>query len=309
MRARRAAFLVLSIASMLGAAARPAWSQAEASAPELKSRGNQKMVDSDFVGAIRDYEAALALAPNDLALYYNVGRAQGLLGHYPESLAALETFAARAPADLRARIAGFDGLLAETRQRVGYLSVTCAVPGARVQLDASVLGATPLEHRAVTAAKAMLRIEAEGYYPDVRPLNVGGAEEMTVECRLLPKSTSGTLAVHAVPAGARITVDGIFRGNDRVEVPLKAGAHTVDAQLADYETTTTTLVVTAGSSQSLDLTLRAKSVPITSRWWFWGGVGVLVAGGVVLGVAALTEKSPDQGSIPPRQLGTPLTRF
>src|SRR5689334_14268550 len=126
MRARRAFLFLLSISSVLGAA-EAARAQSDASGADLKARGNEKMIDSNFVGALSDYEAALALAPNDLALYYNIGRAQGLLGRYPESLAAFETFAARAPADLKAKIAGFDGLLAETRLHVGWLTIACPV--------------------------------------------------------------------------------------------------------------------------------------------------------------------------------------
>jgi hypothetical protein len=171
------------------------------------------------------------------------------------------------------------------------------------------VGAAPLARKAVRAGKATLRIEADGYLSDVRPATLAGAEELRVECHLLPKSTSGTLAVTAEPPGARISIDGNFRGNDRAEVPLRAGPHAVVAQLDGYQQTTTTLVIVAGNAQKLDLHLQPNPVPITSRWWFWGGVAVVVAGGVALGVAALTEKPADQGSIPPRQLGTPLVRF
>src|SRR5262249_17435702 len=130
MRAWPAALLVLASPLPFVAGATPARAQAAstanapANAPALdrKARGNEKMVDSDFVGAIEDYQAALALAPNDLALYYNIGRAHGLLGHYPESLAALETFAARASPDLKSKITNFDGLLADTRQHVAFLT-------------------------------------------------------------------------------------------------------------------------------------------------------------------------------------------
>jgi hypothetical protein len=47
-------------------------------------------------------------------------------------------------------------------------------------------------------------------------------------------------------------------------------------------------------------------VPLTARWWFWGGIGAVVAGGVVLSVALLTERSADKGTIAPQQLSAPL---
>lgn len=307
MRLRDAVPFVLTLAACGLGAVPSARAQADEGAVDLKARGNEKMVDSDFVGAIDDYRAALARTPDDLALYYNLGRAEGLLGHYPASLAALDTFASRASPALRAKINGFDDLLAETRRRVGYLTIACAVPRARVQLGAEVVGAAPLARKAVRAGEVVVRIEAEGYIDDVRTVDVAGAQERTIECRLLPKSTAGTLAVTTTPPGVRIAIDGTFRGNDRVEMPLRAGPHTVAAELAGYESTSTTILVQVGATKSLDLPLRRKPVPITARWWFWSGAAVIVAGGVVAGVAALSEKPADKGTIAPRQLGTALT--
>jgi hypothetical protein len=307
MRLRDAVPFVLTLAACSLGAAPVTRARADEVAVDLKARGNEKMIDSDFVGAIEDYRAAIAKNPDDLALYYNVGRAEGLLGRYPESLAALETFASRAPPALRAKINGFDELLAEARRRVGYLTIACAVPNAQVQLGSEVVGAAPLTRRAVRAGEVVARIEAEGYVDDVRTVDVAGEQDKKIECRLLPKSTSGALVVSATPPGVRIAIDGTFRGNDRIEVPLHSGPHTVAVELAGYESTSTTVLVQVGATKSLDLPLRQRPVPILARWWFWTGAAVIVAGGVVAGVAALTEKPADKGTIPPHQLGTELT--
>lgn len=298
----RAAGLVLGLCA---AVARSASAQ-ETAAAELKKSGNEKMVDSDFVGALEDYEKALALAPDDLGLLYNIGRASGLVGRHPEALRALEAFDDRAPPQLKAKIAKFAELVAETRQHVGYLTVNCAVPGARVQLGTQVIGNGPLNRVAVEAGAADLRIDAEGYLDDRRPVSVEGTKELSVDCRLLPKSSSGTLVVVATPTGAAISVDGRRVGDTRVELPMPAGPHTIAAIRDGYETSTMPIVVAAGSVKTLDIPLRPKTVPLTARWWFWGGIGVVVAGGVALSVALLSERSADKGTIAPQQLSAPL---
>jgi hypothetical protein len=49
-----------------------------------------------------------------------------------------------------------------------------------------------------------------------------------------------------------------------------------------------------------------RSIPITSRWWFWTGAVALVAGGAALTVALLTERPASSGSIMPGQIAAPL---
>lgn len=301
-RAGAAAIAMSSLALLSSGTARAQGDDAA----ELKKSGNEKMVDSDFAGALADYERALAITPDDLGLQYNAGRAHGFLGQHPEALRALETFDQRATPEQKARIAKFSELLADTRQHVGYLSVRCAVPDARLQRGAQILGPVPAARIPVEAGPAILRISAEGYLDDVRNVSIAGTNELSIDCRLLRKSTSGTFVVTATPPGALISIDGHFLGNTHVEVPLPAGPHRLLATRDGYESTSMPIVVTVGNVNRLDVPLQQKSVPITARWWFWTGIGVVVVGGVAITAAVLSERSPDKGSIPPQQLGAPL---
>lgn len=52
-----------------------------------------------------------------------------------------------------------------------------------------------------------------------------------------------------------------------------------------------------------------SSNAITTKWWFWTGVGVVVVGGVVLTAALMTEKSAPHGDLGPGQATAPLLRF
>ena len=282
----------------------------ERSAADLKRTGNEKMDALDFVGALDDYQAALKLTPDDATLYFNIGRAQGLLGHNVDALAALDEFGRRATPEVRAR-AQFDQLVAQARGKVAFLTVTCTVPGARVLLGPKVVGEAPLSRIAVDAAPApvRLRIEAEGYREDARQVALTGGQEARLQCNLLRKDTSGILTITTDPLGSTITIDGKRLGNPPLEVPLAAGQHTVLATLDGYEDAQVPVVVSAGDAKRpVPITL-TKSAPLTSKWWFWTTIGVVVVGGVAVTAALLTEKSADKGTIPPGQLSAPLVRF
>ncbi len=306
--ARAALFLCL-VGLCLLASPGPAAAQ-ERTAVELKKSGNEKMDASDFVGALEDYTAALKQTPDDASLYFNIGRAHGLLGHNVEALGALEEFGKRATPEVRAR-AQFEQLQTQARAKVSYLTVTCAVAGARVLVGQKVIGDVPLTRAPVDAATepVRVRIEADGYREDVRTLALPGTQESRLECRLLTKATSGTLVVTTEPPGSTIAVDGRELGNPPLEVPLPAGAHTVLARRDGYEDAQVPVVVNAGDAKrTVDIKL-TKNAPLTSKWWFWTTIGVAVVGGVVVTAALLTEKPADKGSIPPGQLSAPLVRF
>jgi hypothetical protein len=124
------------------------------------------------------------------------------------------------------------------------------------------------------------------------------------------RSTSGLLRVRVEPSSAAISVDGVARGNSPIEVPIRAGAHVLDVRAGGYEPTHVPVVVTAGTTRNVDLAL-TKETPITHRWWFWTGIGVIVvaAVGVTYYLVAQPERSPSSGDLPPGQVSAGLVRF
>lgn len=80
-------------------------------------------------------------------------------------------------------------------------------------------------------------------------------------------------------------------------------------QKEGFEDAATSAVLAAGERKEVALRLESKPT-IFSRWWFWTGVGVVVAGGTIVGIALLTEKSPGNGDgFAPEQVRAPLVRF
>ena len=85
-------------------------------------------------------------------------------------------------------------------------------------------------------------------------------------------------------AGAVVFVDDKRVGEVPVQAVLAAGNHRVRVRHAGYDDANTRAVVTAGGRSELAVPLD-KPPPLTSRWWFWTGVGVVVVGGAVLAYA------------------------
>jgi hypothetical protein len=79
----------------------------------------------------------------------------------------------------------------------------------------------------------------------------------------------------------------------------------VSAQREGYDEASVPVVLAAGSTRQLTVSLE-RTVPLTSRWWFWTGAALLVAGGAVATNALLSERPADHGSLTPGQVSAPL---
>ena len=287
---------------------------------DLKKRGNQAMVDLNYAEALDAYTAAIALAPEDASLYYNLGRAQQAREDYPAALDALDAFQQKAAPEMRARVPKLAQLVEDVRSRVGTLSIACTAnvgDGTLSVGDKKTLKGcttTPVTVRISVPARqavVVVKFAAESYQAQSARVTVeGGGPVVNVRLTVLANGAAGLLLVHASPPHALISVDGTARGNPPLELPLPAGAHSVDLRAEGHEARHLSVVIEAGRTKELPITLD-RSTPITSQWWFWTGVGVVAVGiGVTIWyLVAQPESSPSKGSIDPGQVSAPLMRF
>ena len=105
-----------------------------------------------------------------------------------------------------------------------------------------------------------------------------------------------------------MSLDGRPVGTTPVEVPVEAGPVSIALHRDGFIDANASAVVTAGERREVNVALEPVK-PLTSRWWFWTGIGVIVVGGVALTAALLTEKSAGRGDIQPGQVAAPLIRF
>jgi hypothetical protein len=272
----------------------------------LKKRGDEAMESLRYADALSAYAQAYALT-KDPALLYNQGRAQQALGNFPEAQVALERFAAEAPAELRARVPKLDELVADVKRHVARLTIQCPARGARVLVRDRVVGVTPLAAPLdLNAGTATVEVDAEGYETYRRDVELAGGTQTLVEVQLVSRKVASFLRVGSTAASAMVSIDGKPIGNAPVEVVVAPGSHRVAVHRDGYDDTESQVVIVAGEHKELTLEPQ-KSAPITAKWWFWTGVGVVVVGGAVTAAALLTDKKAGSGdSFSPSQVSAPL---
>lgn len=264
----------------------------------LRSAGNQAMLEMRYVDALASYRESATLDPEYTGIWYSIARAHQLLGEFAEGLTALERFEREASPEVKSKVGQLDRLFADLRARVGTLQLASNVSGARVLFRNKVLGVTPLPPTRLEAGAATIELELDGFFPVRHEVVVPGGGRLALELDLRARSSSALLIVSTSPGGASISIDGKREGTSSpsIELALPAGSHRVAAEREGYDVASVPLVVKPGETRSVKLELE-RSVPVTSRWWFWTGLGVVVAGGAALTFAALTERKADQGTL------------
>lgn len=274
-------------------------------AAALKARGDSAMLGLRYQEALDAYRESYALTKNP-ALLYNQARAHQALGDFPAALELLERFDVEAPADVKGRLKRLPELIADIRSRVTELTLRTSVSGARVILGDKVIGTTPLPQVVKTSSgRVTLQVLEEHHQPYTKVVDLPGGGAVTLDVELVRKDVSAVVVIGASVHGAHVTVDDKPIGEAPVELVVRAGEHKILVDAVGYEPSTASVVVRAGERRSLDLML-TKEAPITAKWWFWSGVGVVVLAGVATTVVMLTPRPADRGTISPGQVSAPL---
>jgi hypothetical protein len=119
-------------------------------------------------------------------------------------------------------------------------------------------------------------------------------------------ATTPTGSVRVVAGRATIEVLAEGHETDRRDLDLPGGGTVViDARLPERAALAGPVPDDRSSSSSSS----SRDAPLTSRWWFWTAVGVVVVSGIVVTVGLTRERSADTGSYPPGRISAPLVRF
>jgi hypothetical protein len=283
-------------------------------AAALKAEGATAFANKDWETALVKFNEAYELS-KDPALLYNRARTLESMGELPRALDAIEAFEQTASPELKAKVNGLDEVIRTIRSRVATVVVSSNVDDAEVRLNDRVVGKTANgSARLRVKTGALLRIEL--VHPSYLPCTVDvdgvrGGETRSATCTLSSRDSSGILVVKSMP-GTQVSVDGTPGGVVPYERVVQKGAHNIVLTKDGYGTFSTTAVVRSGETKVVQVDA-LPSIPITSRWWFWTGIGViLVGGGITTYVALTTERSADRGSIQPgvvRAAGFPVFSF
>jgi formylglycine-generating enzyme required for sulfatase activity len=145
------------------------------------------------------------------------------------------------------------------------ITVATTPTGATVFLDGIVLGSTPL-HEQVEAGDRTLEIRRQGFKVLSRSIRITAGEPVDLgSLRLVPED--GRLAVVSDPAGASVTVNGVFRGAAPLELDLApGGAYDVRVSAAGHATFAADVEISSGRRSEVRavLVMLSGEVRITS---------------------------------------------
>ncbi len=203
-----------------------AFAQSKADIEKLKTSADEAMDNLHYDAAFAGYKQAYGLS-HDPRFLYNMGRAAGAMGDYPEALEELEKFRLDAPADLRARVPQLEQLIADFKKHVSILSIQSNVAGARVVVRQKEIGRTPMGELRLNAGPADVEVVADDYVADRRKVTLpeGGRLDLNVE--LVKASPLGILVVRSTPPASSVFVDGTGKSGTPLEVSLMPGSHSL----------------------------------------------------------------------------------
>ncbi len=157
-------------------------------------------------------------------------------------------------------------------------------------------------------------------------------QELKARVRDLPELIDAVRAhlarveVRCNVAGARVVVRGAWRGTTPLpaDIAIAPGLTRVELFADGYRPFATEIPLVAGATATVEATLvpvppgggakdtvpmHASESGITSKWWFWTGLGVVAAGGVALAVGLSRDKGAPSGDIAPGRVSTPLVSW
>jgi hypothetical protein len=277
-------------------AAAPEAESPEARAATAKVRGDAAMVAGRPADALRDYEVAMGLS-SDPALVYNRARALQALERYPEASRTLEKFAAVATPELKARVPKLEALLLELRSKSSALDIRCAVEGAEVRIDQTLVGRTPMLSKLDwNTGKVTVTVTLPEFHTFTRTLDLPPGGVALIEVQLNPLATTGLLRVKSSVPGASLTIDDLPKGTAPYEGFLALGTHRVDVRADGYDTAANSVVIS--STEPRELTLELAPTPkFYQRWYFWTAIGAVVGGSIATAVLLTTERPGKEGTL------------
>lgn len=181
------------------------------------------------------------------------------------------------------------------RPITGTVLVTTRPAGAQVSIEGTrePLGISPLT-LTLPIGEARLRAELPGRVPATASVTVTAEEARELELRLSLEATEvATLSVSGAPEGATVMLRGVREGlTPYTRSDLVPGTAELEVQASGLEHYRAMILLEAGSVTRVEVQLRPAPA---WDWPLWRGAlytaaGVVLAGGTVFGVLALTQR-------------------
>lgn len=288
-------------------------------------RGNDLAKTAQWAQALAAFERSRELRPHALTTY-NVGVCERALGNLLRAralfAAAIQEGARDAAQFPSSRVEDSRAFISEIDASVVHLDVRAQPEDALLAVDGRPLerieGAGGQSRLAAGTAKPgppervpgasfamvidpgthVFRVLAKGY-GDIsltKTYAPGQKEKLDIELARLP----ATVRIGSDVTESIVTVNGADVGFAPVQVSRPAGTYQIVVRKDGFEPFSAKLALSPGQEVDVPAKLPPEHIPITKRWWFWGAVIGVVAGGSVL-TYALTREEP---APPPYSGGT-----
>ena len=280
---------------------------ADPAADEAKRHFQQGVAlfnDGNFTAALAEFEQAYKLRPAPFVLY-NIALTQKSLFRYSDAIATLERFLSESTDLTAEKRAEATTIITELKALLADVTIEITPPGASISVDGRVVGQSPLgKPVAIAAGSHKLEVTADGYEPQKRDLLVtaGVPIRISLELKAIPKT--GKVRINSRVPGAIVSVDGKAIGPAPVEVELDAGGHRLEVVADNYQTKREELVVAAGQTRQIEVSLDRVARPKKAwykNWYVWGGAAAVLGGVAVCGLAGCfdTQQGPIEGTLSP----------
>ncbi len=130
-------------------------------------------------------------------------------------------------------------------------------PGARVSVDGEEVGRTPLTADVLEGGRG-IEFRLDGYKPWRSTIRVVASQALTAPAPTL-EPVDGWLTLTSEPAGARVSVDGNYRGVTPLELEMAPGsAHEISASLGGYRSAHRNVDIASGKTTEVHLDLEPE---------------------------------------------------
>lgn len=261
--------------------------------PEARAsfeQGVRLLQDARYAEAAAALERSLTLRESPPVLY-NLALAYRGTGAYLRSIATFERFLeiSTERETLRHDAAT---IAEELRRALARVRLSLQGVADEVRLDDRVLSPRELDViLTLDPGRHVFEARRAGYASVSQEVTLrpGGMESVTLDVTARPMPA--TLEVQVSVDDASIVLDGTERGRGRFSGEVPPGAHTLEVRASSHQPERRALELAPGRRERVVITLAARPSVVT-RWWFWTGAAVVVAGLVVGGVLLFSGTEP-----------------
>jgi len=137
----------------------------------------------------------------------------------------------------------------------GYLTIESSPAWAKVYVDGSYIGRTPIRDYKLSVGEHKIEIKKEDYRDYSTTVTIEPGKTATVSANLAQKT--GMLKITSEPSGAKVYVDGSYKGTAPLTLTLTPGTYEVKVVKEDYEPYTQRITLSAGESKTINAQLKA----------------------------------------------------